>query len=317
MRRITMMLLVGFITLAGFANEQNRMKVTLEKGWKFTREDNAASSNRDFDDRNWETVRIPHDWAIYGPFSPTNDRQDVAITQDGQKEAMEHAGRTGGLPFVGAGWYRNSFDVPNFSSDRKVTIQFDGAMSNAEVYVNGKKAGNWANGYNTFHFDITHLLTKNGKNNVVAVRLENFTEQSRWYPGAGLYRNVHLIVTNESHIPVWGTFVTTPRVSEEFAEVNVKTKITFPEDAATYSDFELETVIKDTEGNPIAQEVTALGNFDENQFNQSLIVMNPVLWDIEQPNLYSVETTLRKLGNVVDTYHTRFGIRDIKIIPDE
>ncbi|NLZ94877.1 MAG: glycoside hydrolase family 2 protein, partial [Bacteroidales bacterium] len=229
----------------------------------------------------------------------------------------EHAGRTGGLPFVGAGWYRNSFDVANFSANRKVTIQFDGAMSNAEVYVNGEKAGIWPNGYNTFHFDITDLLNKNGKNNVLAVRLENFSEQSRWYPGAGLYRNVHVIVTNESRIPVWGTYVTTPRVNEEFAEVNVKTQITFPEDAGSFSDYELETVVKDIEGNPIAQQVDQLGNFDENQFNQSLIVMNPVLWDIEQPNLYSVESTLRKSGDAVDSYNTTFGIRDIKIIPDE
>lgn len=317
MRKTVFVLLVAFAALTSTTNGQNRMEISLEKGWKFTRKDNVASRNKDFDDRNWQSVRIPHDWAIYGPFSPTNDRQDVAITQDGQQEAMEHAGRTGGLPFVGVGWYRNTFDVPNFSDNRKATIQFDGAMSNAQIFVNGKEAGQWRNGYNTFHFDITNLLNENGKNNTLAVRLENFTEQSRWYPGAGLYRNVHLIVTNESHIPVWGTYVTTPRVNEEFAEVNVKTKITFPEGTAISSNYELETVIKDIEGNPIAQQIDALGNFDENQFNQSLIVMNPVLWDIEQPNLYSVESTLRKSGDVVDTYHTRFGIRDIKIIPDE
>ncbi len=317
MRKIAFILLVAFVVLIGAAHGQNRTQITLEKGWKFTREDNIASRNKDFDDRTWQSVRIPHDWAIYGPFSPTNDRQDVAITQDGQKEAMEHAGRTGGLPFVGVGWYRNTFDVPNFSANKKVTIQFDGAMSNAHVYVNGKEAGIWRNGYNTFHFDITDLLTENGKNNTVAVRLENFTEQSRWYPGAGLYRNVHLIVTNQSHIPVWGTYVTTPRVNEEFAEVNVKTQISFPESAASFSDYELETIVKDTEGNPIAQQVDVLGNFDENQFNQSLIVMNPVLWDIQQPNLYSVESTLRKSGAIVDTYNTTFGIRDIQIIPDK
>ena len=84
MRKTTLILLVAFVALTGIANGQERAKITLEKGWKFTREDNVASHNKDFDDRNWESVRIPHDWAIYGPFSPTNDRQDVAITQDGQ-----------------------------------------------------------------------------------------------------------------------------------------------------------------------------------------------------------------------------------------
>ena len=317
MRKIALLLTVGVVALCGIANGQNRTEITLEKGWKFTREDNVASQNKDFDDRNWQSVRIPHDWAIYGPFSSTNDRQDVAITQDGQKEAIEHAGRTGGLPFVGVGWYRNSFDIPDFSRDRKVTIQFDGAMSNALVYINGKEAGVWHNGYNTFYFDITNLLNTDGKNNSLAVRLENFNEQSRWYPGAGLYRNVHLIVTNESHIPVWGTFVTTPRVNEEFAEVNVKTKIDFPDAIAIPSDYELKTVIKDTEGNPIAQQTDKLGNFEDKEFKQSLIVMNPVLWDIQQPNLYSVESTLMKSGSVVDTYTTTFGIRDIQIIPDK
>ena len=317
MRKIALLLTVGFVALCAIVNGQNRTEITLEKGWKFTREDNVASQNKDFDDRSWQSVLIPHDWAIYGPFSATNDRQDVAITQDGQKEAMEHAGRTGGLPFVGVGWYRNSFDVADFSANKKVTIQFDGAMSNAQVYVNGKEAGIWHNGYNTFHFDITDLLSKDGKNNSLAVRLENFSEQSRWYPGAGLYRNVHLIVTNDSHIPVWGTFVTTPRVNEEFAEVNVKTKIDFPEGAASASDYELQTVIKDIEGNPIAQQTDQLGNFDEKEFNQSLIVMNPVLWDIEKPNLYSVESTLIKSGSAIDTYNTTFGIRTIDIIPDK
>ena len=121
MRKIALLLLVAFAALQGVANGQDRARITLEKGWRFTREDNVASRNRDFDDRNWQTVRIPHDWAIYGPFSSTNDRQDVAITQDGQKEAMEHAGRTGGLPFVGVGWYRNSFDIADFSPHKKVT----------------------------------------------------------------------------------------------------------------------------------------------------------------------------------------------------
>ena len=138
MRKIALLLLVAFAALQGVANGQDRARITLEKGWKFTREDNVASRNRDFDDRNWQSVHIPHDWAIYGPFSSTNDRQDVAITQDGQKEAMEHAGRTGGLPFVGVGWYRNSFDIADFSPHKKVTIQFDGAMSNAQVYEIGR-----------------------------------------------------------------------------------------------------------------------------------------------------------------------------------
>ena len=159
----------------------------LEKGWKFTREDNPQSIQASYDDSRWQSVVVPHDWAIYGPFSAQNDKQNVAITQDGQKEAMEHAGRTGGLPFVGVGWYRNTLDIPQYKSGKKAFILFDGAMSHAQVYINGEKVGYWPYGYNSFWFDISSYL-KEGEKNTIAVRLENLPESSRWYPGAGLYR---------------------------------------------------------------------------------------------------------------------------------
>lgn len=98
---------------------QVRTEILLEKNWKFTREDNSGAINPEFDDSKWQTVTVPHDWAIYGPFSSQNDKQEVAITQDGQKEALEHAGRTGGLPFVGVGWYRTSFQLPQFTKRKK------------------------------------------------------------------------------------------------------------------------------------------------------------------------------------------------------
>ena len=122
---------------------QVRTEKLLEKGWKFTREDNPEFKTSQFDDTKWQSVCIPHDWAIYGPFSINNDKQNTAIVQDGQKEAMEHAGRTGGLPFVGTGWYRLRFDVPEYTNGKKCTLVFDGAMSHARVYINGKEAGYW------------------------------------------------------------------------------------------------------------------------------------------------------------------------------
>ena len=131
----------------------------LEKGWRFTREDNSEFSVPSYDDRLWQAVTVPHDWAIYGPFSWQNDMQKVAIAQDGQKEAMEHAGRTGGLPFVGTGWYRNDIDIPALAPGERVTLKFDGAMSHARVYVNGKEAGYWPYGYNSFYFDSTARKT--------------------------------------------------------------------------------------------------------------------------------------------------------------
>ena len=123
--------------------QQVRVEQTFEKGWKFTREDQKEFSNQAFDDAQWQSVTVPHDWAIYGPFSIENDKQNLAIAQDGQKEAMEHAGRTGGLPFVGTGWYRLDFEAPEFGQGKTATLIFDGAMSHARVWLNGQEVGYW------------------------------------------------------------------------------------------------------------------------------------------------------------------------------
>lgn len=166
----------------------------------------------------------------------------MAITQDGQKEAMEHAGRTGGLPFVGVGWYRLDFEVPAFDRSKKATLVFDGAMSHARVYINGKEAGYWPYGYNTFYLDVTPYLNAGGKN-IMAVRLENDVESSRWYPGAGLYRNVHLIVNEDVHIPMWGTQLSTPVVKNDFARVRLNTSLVMPEGKSS-SSYRIVTEIK-------------------------------------------------------------------------
>mgnify|MGYP000860847382 FL=1 len=165
----------------------------LEDGWKFTKHDQPNFADIGLITSEWQTVRVPHDWAIYGPFSANNDKQHMAIAQDGQKEALEHAGRTGGLPFVGVGWYRKEFELPQNVQNKRTVLQFDGAMSNAVVFVNGKKVGNWPYGYNSFYFDVSEYVSPG--QNLVAVRLENKSESSRWYPGAGLYRNVRLVIS--------------------------------------------------------------------------------------------------------------------------
>ena len=293
MKRIYFAALVGLFGCVSALSAQGRSELLLEKNWKFTREDNNEFIKPAFDDSKWQSVTVPHDWAIYGPFSSLNDKQEVAISQDGQKEAMEHAGRTGGLPFVGVGWYRTEFDVPQFQAGKRATILFDGAMSHANVYINGQKVGYWPYGYNSFHFDITKYL-KPGEKNTLAVRLENLPESSRWYPGAGLYRNVHLIITEDAYIPVWGTYITTPSVNEKFAKVNVRTKVVLPEgaDPAKYS---VETSV----WNPNKQKLTA------------------VRTSPEMPALYSAETRLYEGDKLKDIYTTPFGIRSIEIIPDK
>lgn len=310
-----LLVLFGWLCCIPFLNAQTRSEFLLEKNWKFTREDNPQFISPDFNAAAWQTVTVPHDWAIYGPFSSQNDKQAVAISQDGQKEAMEHAGRTGGLPFVGVGWYRTEFKVPAFTNGKKATILFDGAMSNAHVYINGKEVGYWPYGYNSFYFDITKFL-KEGAVNTLAVRLENYPESSRWYPGAGIYRNVHVIVTDDVHVPVWGTQVTTPVVNKEFAKVNLKATVAGV-NTATPEQYRLVTEIKDNQGNVVATADNALTKFDNCVIEQNFVVTNPRLWNLETPDLYTAQSKLYQGTSLKDEYTTRFGIRSVNVIPND
>ncbi len=288
-----------------------RSERTLEKGWKFTRDDNPSFSTPSFDDSKWQNVTVPHDWAINGPFSINNDKQNTAIAQDGQTQAMEHAGRTGGLPFVGTGWYRLSFDAPELKEGTKCTLVFDGAMSHAQVYINGEKAIFWPYGYNTFYVDATPFL-KRGAKNELAVRLENENECSRWYPGAGIYRNVHLVFTNEAHIPMWGTQVITEEISGQYARLTQRTELeTAP--GKKLSDYRLVTEIKDAKGTVVARSECQPSDNGEKAFSQTFEVSNAKLWTPDSPNLYTSVSQVYEGNELRDEYTTSFGIRQVKV----
>lgn len=308
---LLMMLLVLPVCVAA----QVRTERLLEKGWKFTREDNATFSATECDDSKWQSVTVPHDWAIYGPFSIDNDKQNLAITQDGQKEAMEHAGRTGGLPFVGTGWYRLDFDAPEFRAGKTATLVFDGAMSHARVWLNGHEVGYWPYGYNSFYFDITPYL-KPGETNTLAVRLENEHESSRWYPGAGLYRNVHLVINEDAYVPTWGTQLTTPVVKKEYAKVHLLTGLRMPE-GKQLTDYRIVTELKDASGKVVATAENRGSKYDDGKFVQDFVVDRPALWTPETPALYTAESRIYEGSELKDEYTTRFGIRSIEIIPDK
>lgn len=308
---LLMMLLVLPVCVAA----QVRTERLLEKGWKFTREDNATFSATECDDSKWQSVTVPHDWAIYGPFSIDNDKQNLAITQDGQKEAMEHAGRTGGLPFVGTGWYRLDFDAPEFRAGKTATLVFDGAMSHARVWLNGHEVGSWPYGYNSFYFDITPYL-KPGETNTLAVRLENEHESSRWYPGAGLYRNVHLVINEDAYVPTWGTQLTTPVVKKEYAKVHLLTGLRMPE-GKQLADYRIVTELKDASGKVVATAENRGSKYDDGKFVQDFVVDRPALWTPETPALYTAESRIYEGNELKDEYTTRFGIRSIEIIPDK
>lgn len=290
------------------ASAQTRKEYLLQTGWKFTKGEHSGAEATDFNDAGWQNLTVPHDWAIYGPFGQDNDKQKVQVVQNGETEASTKSGRTGGLPFVGIGWYRLTFKVAEFAAGKKATIVFDGAMSGARVFVNGKAAGEWPYGYNSFHFDITDKL-KPGQKNILAVRLENLPESSRWYPGAGLYRNVHLLITDDEHIPVWGTYITTPVIEKDFARIVIKTNVEVPQNQ--YKLLKLVTVIKDKDGRQVAEASADLAEIDQLKFDQSLIVRNPQLWSTKTPVLYTAESKLYDGHRLVDEYKTCFGIRSI------
>lgn len=287
-----------------------RSEYLLEKGWKFTKGEVSDAEAPSFNDTKWETVTIPHDWAIFGPFDKNNDLQNVAVTQNFETQASLKTGRTGGLPYVGTGWYRTTF---HSTPGKQTTLIFDGAMSEARVFVNGKEACFWPCGYNSFYCDVTGLVNEDGKNNVLAVRLENRPQSSRWYPGAGLYRNVHVVTTEKIHVPVWGTQITTPFVKDEYASVCLHTTIL----NAGKTELTVTTDIVDADGQVVSIK-TNKGYINHDQpFTQNFIVEQPKLWSPETPVLYKAVSKIYAGDTLLDTYTTRFGIRTIEYVPDK
>ena len=318
---VTALLLILFLLFANRRSasrdirqvEEMRSTVLLDKGWQFHKGDSSEA---------WEDVTIPHDWAIYGPFSRDNDLQTVAVVQNGEETATVKTGRTGGLPYVGVGWYRRTLEV---TPGMKATLLFDGAMSEARVYVNGQEVIFWPYGYNSFYCDITPFLNPEGQDNELRVRLENRPQSSRWYPGAGLYRNVWLIETQKVHIPVWGTYITSElNPSMQQASVNIRTEIA---GITTEDIVALITDIRDASGSVVtsiesltgAQQALALGGTAV--LDQKVTVGQPSLWSPENPTLYTAYSkvyTQNAAGEreLVDTYTTTFGIRSIEVRPE-
>ena len=289
----------------------SRVETSLKDGWRFHRGEADGAFMPAYDDSGWDKVSVPHDWAITGPFSIENDLQNVQIVQNMETKASLKTGRTGGLPYVGIGWYRTEFSVPDGMT---AELLFDGAMSEARVYVNGHEVCFWPYGYSPFHCDVTPYLNKSGSN-VLAVRLENLPFSSRWYPGAGLYRNVHLICTSaKAHIPVWGTFVSTPSVHKDMASVSLGISLMSDKENI---DIEYYTDIISPEGEKVASRRSVALYHKGDSHVQKFLVKEPKLWSPEHPYLYKALTRILADGVVTDEYETRFGIRSIEFIPEK
>ena len=318
MRRFLLLVALMSMSIHSWAGHSETL---LRTGWRFTRGDVAGAEQPAFDDSHWETVTVPHDLAITGPFSRDCDLQKVAVTQNGEKVATWKTGRTGGLPYTGIGWYRTTFTA---ESTGRTTLIFDGAMSEAHIYVNGQEAIFWPYGYNSFYVDVTDKINKDERPNTLAVRLENREQSSRWYCGAGLYRNVRLVATSDIHIAVWGTQVTTKllpsvlvpsdAVQQPALSASVSLRATL--ENAEGKTICLHTVILGPDGRPICEKKNTQTVAHGQPLQQNFIVDQPHLWSPETPYLYQAVTRVYEKERLLDTYATVFGIRTLDIIPD-
>jgi beta-galactosidase len=274
-------------------DNQAREKNDFTKGWAFFPGDEENAKDPSFDDSGWRKLNLPHDWSIEGEFS------------------KDHPAGTGGgaLP-GGTGWYRKHFTVAEADTGKLFFIDFDGVYCNSEVWINGHYLGKRPNGYISFRYDLSPHLNYGNKENVIAVKVDNSQQpNSRWYSGSGIYRNVWLTKTNPVHVAHWGTFVTTPEVSDKAAKVSLITKI--QNQGSQKGPYTLQTIIYDADNKEITRVTSENLQLDQeaNEFKQELTVNNPSLWSVEDPYLYKVVTLVEQDGSIVDNYATPLGIR--------
>ncbi|HLH18683.1 MAG TPA: beta-galactosidase GalB [Bryobacteraceae bacterium] len=293
------LLLCALLPLAAAAADSpaavraSERRQSFDDGWRFFKGEAAGAEAPDFQDGAWREVRLPHDWAIEGPFDP---------------HLNPH---TGALPIFGTGWYRKHFTVPEGLRDRYLTLEFDGAMYNAHVWINGQEVCSRPYGYIGFSCDLTPHLRYGPQENVVAVRLTPEDHSSRWYPGAGIYRNVWLDITGPVHVDRWGTYITTPEVSDAAASVQVKTGLRNRSGAE--SRVVLRTTVLDAAGRQVARQSNdaVLPAGGAQTVATALAVARPQRWDVDRPYLYTLVSEVLNGTRVVDRYTTPFGIRTI------
>lgn len=304
-KRIFLIMLM-FNTLIAFGN--GRKVMLLDSDWKFINKDIESAQNPTTSDANWSLVKVPHDWAIRQNFDMNLDAQITQVIEDGEKLAKLRTGRTGALPIYGVGWYRKHITLPDNIQNKRIFIEFDGAMSLAKIYLNNQYVGEWPYGYSSFGYELTNHV-KPEEDNILAIRLENKPESSRWYTGAGLYRNVRLVIVPRIHVAQWGTYITTPSISSKKAEVHIQTQLNGIDNEQ--SKVKLVTEIYDLNNRKVAATETQKNIKGNAVFNQKLHIKQPQLWSIETPVLYKVVTKVFIDNVLLDEYVSKFGCRTI------
>ncbi len=289
--KIKLLTLAILCTVTGQA--QQRQETLLLDEWQFSH-----------DKQSWETVNIPHDWAISGPFDKKWDLQVVAITQNGEKEATEKSGRSGSLPWIGDGYYKRNISIPS-GFNGHAELVFDGAMAEPTVFINGQKAGYWPYGYNTFRIDVTPFV-KPG-DNLLEVNLRNVEESSRWYPGAGIYRPVKLVLTpTQTYIDDWSLYIHTVSIKEGKAVVEAEARVVNPQKGSA------QMIIIDPDSNTITSRDIRI-EADGKIYNK-FIVNDPKLWTPETPHLYKVVARVyQEHHELLDEKMVNTGLRTVSV----
>jgi beta-galactosidase len=281
------------------AQENIQRKQIFDFNWKFFLGDSPSAGTKDFDDKGWRDLDLPHDWSIEGKLDPKNP-----------------TGGAGGYFPAGIGWYRKKFDVPASWKGKCISIYFEGVYMNSEVFINGKSLGIHPYGYTTFSYDLTPYLDF-GRGNVLSVKVDNSKQiNCRWYSGSGIYRHVWMIVTNPLHVATWGVNITTPQVSGEKATVKIKTLVKNETDLPQKVILKTQLLNSNAVNAGIDQTDVELLAKSEQEIDQNLTVLKPLLWTPETPNLYQVEVQVLKDKNIIDDTKTTIGIRSIKFTSD-
>jgi len=283
---------ISFNTLTLFASGL-RSRDNFNEGWKFYQGNFPEAIHPLFDDSQWRTLNLPHDWSIEGEFYEKNRSTFGA----------------GALP-GGTGWYRKSFQVEASDKGKLISVEFDGVYHNSEIWINGKYLGKRPYGYSSFRYELSPYLNFGDSTNVIAVKVDNSLEpNSRWYSGCGIYRNVWLVKTGTVAVDHWGAFVTTPQVDDKKATVNISIKIR--NSSGLPLTVPVKSGIYDDENKLIAEIITSKVTLKnpETVVDQTLIVKDPSLWSVDQPNRYHVITSISQKKNMLDEYETPFGIR--------
>ena len=314
MRRILFFVVAVVLPMMVVA-QSVRSEVQLAEGWRFSLENEAMKSvgvqvaAEGYDDLTWEVVNVPHDWAIKGPFSEEIDKQVKMVVEDGETKARLRTGRTGGLPFIGTGWYRVKFTVPE--ACERAILTFGGVFGEPEVYVNGKKAGEWKHPYNSFNIDATPYIYRDGRVNTLAVKATMRPFSSRWYPGGGIFRPVYLTTTSATAIDSWGLNMTTLSLNDK-GDVTAS----FEAQATGYEGKNL--VARWSIADKVFEQ--SVDNCGKAFTAQTFAGITP--WSPEQPKLYEMKVELLMVEadgsrKVVDCKTEKVGFRTIRFSPEK